>query len=178
MRIRTFVVCATLLAASVMVTPAFGQDRTPDGQPNIQGVWTNFDPTPFEAPDDIDLKRLAPLAAWFPRHEPTPASPGHTLSRRSGARTQGPWGDGPGAALRNERRRSMIVDPPSGRAPLRASAIANRNQNLMNLTDDWLTHTPWERCITRGIPGGIFPGATAPAIRFCRCPATWCSSTR
>ena len=66
MRVRIFVVCATLLAASVTVTPAFGQDRTPDGQPNIQGVWTNFDPTPFEAPDDIDLERLAPLAAWFP----------------------------------------------------------------------------------------------------------------
>jgi hypothetical protein len=63
MRIRTGVVCATLLAASVMVTPAVGQDRTPDGQPNIQGVWTNFDPTPFEAPDDIDLERLARVGA-------------------------------------------------------------------------------------------------------------------
>src|SRR5687768_424943 len=24
--------------------------RTPDGQPDIQGTWTNFDSTPFETP--------------------------------------------------------------------------------------------------------------------------------
>ena len=94
----------------MFVTSAFGQDRTADGQPNIQGVWTNFAPTPFEAPNDIDLERLAPLAAWFPgtnRPQRPPARPS------PGARSQGPrgpWGDGPGDALRNERRRSMIVE--------------------------------------------------------------------
>ena len=45
--------------------PALAQSSA-HGQPDIQGVWTNFDPTPFEAPNDIDLERLAPLAAWFP----------------------------------------------------------------------------------------------------------------
>jgi hypothetical protein len=34
---------------------------TADGQPDIQGVWTNFDPTPFEAPSDDDVRRLAAL---------------------------------------------------------------------------------------------------------------------
>ena len=160
MKTHTFVACA--LVTSVLVAPAFGQDsvpmRTPDGQPNIQGVWTNFDPTPFEAPDDIDLERLAPLARWFPgtnRPQRPPANPPADARSRG---PRGPWGDGPGDALRNERRRSMVVDPPSGRAPLRRDAIARRNHNLDNLTDGWLTHTPWERCITRGIPGGMFPG--------------------
>ena len=27
--------------------------RTPDGQPDIQGMWTNFDNTPFEAPGPV-----------------------------------------------------------------------------------------------------------------------------
>ena len=64
----------------------------------------------------------------------------------------------------------MIVDPPSGRAPLRASAIARRNQNLVNLTDGWLTHTPWERCITRGIPGGMFPGGYGAGYQILQAP--------
>ena len=36
-----------------VVVPAqtWKQGRTPDGQPDIQGTWLNFDSTPFEAPD-------------------------------------------------------------------------------------------------------------------------------
>lgn len=143
---------------------------TADGQPNIQGVWTNFDPTPFEAPNDIDLERLAPLADWFPgtnRPQRPPETPDPDARSRG---PQGSWGDGPGDALRNERRRSMVVDPPSGRVPLRESAIARRNANLVNLTDGWLTHTPWERCITRGIPGGMFPGGYGAGYQILQVP--------
>ena len=50
---------------------------TADGQPNIQGVWTNFDPTPFEAPNDIDLERLVP------RDESAPTSTGNTRPGRT-----------------------------------------------------------------------------------------------
>ena len=45
---------------------AWEPTRPADGQPDISGVRTNFDPTPFEAPDDVDLERCAPLATWFP----------------------------------------------------------------------------------------------------------------
>ncbi len=164
------------LAAVVLLasTPALGQTwtppRTPDGRPDIQGIWTNFDPTPFEAPSDIDLERLAPLAVWFPgtnRPQRAPAAPNPEARSRG---PQGPWGDGPGDALRNERRQSMVVDPPNGRVPLRASAVTSRNQNLMNLTDGWLTHTPWERCITRGIPGGMFPGGYGAGYQILQAP--------
>ena len=139
---------------------------TPDGQPNIQGVWTNFDPTPFEAPNDIDLERLAPLAAWFPGTNRPQRPPEPSAEPRQPS----PWGDGPGSAPRNERRQSMIIDPPSGRAPLRESAIAKRNQNLITLTDGWLNHTPWERCITRGIPGGMFPGGYGAGYQILQAP--------
>ena len=40
----------------------------------------------------------------------------------------------------------------------------------MNLTDGWLTHTPWERCITRGIPGGIFPGGYGAGYQILQVP--------
>ena len=149
---------------------AWEPPRTADGQPDISGVWTNFDPTPFEAPDDVDLERLAPLAAWFPgsnRPQRAPAMPDPEARRRP---PQGPWGDGPGSAPRNERRRSMVVDPPNGRIPVRDHARATRDYNLIHLTDSYLNHTPWERCITRGVPGGIFPPGYGAGYRILQPP--------
>ena len=153
--------------------------RTPDGQPDIHGVWTNFDPTPFEAPDDIDIDRLAPLAAWFGganQPQRAPATPEPEEARRRPP--QGPWGDGPASAPRNARRRSMVVDPPNGRIPVRDHARATRDYNLIHLTDSYMTHTPWERCITRGVRGASSRPATAPATASCRRPVTSSSSTR
>ena len=40
--------------------------RTPDGQPDIQGVWTNLDRTPLEAASAEAWRDLDALALWFP----------------------------------------------------------------------------------------------------------------
>ena len=146
-------------------TPA----RTADGQPDIQGVWTNYDNTPFETPDDADLERLAPLAYWFPgTNDPDRLRAAAARPRQDSQRIG--FADGPSAALRNAPRRSMVVDPPSGRVPVRAEAEATRDYNLVNLTDSWLNHTPWERCITRGVPGGIFPGGYGAGYQILQAP--------
>ena len=142
--------------------------RTSDGQPNIQGVWTNFDRTPFEAPSEVDIERLAPLARWFPGANQPPAAPApvdpNVVREVSG------FADGPGSAPRNPRRRSMVVDPSNGRIPVREEAVAVRNNRLINLTDTWMNHTPWERCITRGVPGGIFPPGYGAGYRILQTP--------
>jgi hypothetical protein len=131
--------------------------RTPDGQPDISGIWTNFDSTPFEAPDpEADAKRLAGLRKWFPPGARTGASPD--------------FGDGPGAAKPNTPRRSLVVDPPSGRVPVRPEAEAKRDYAYAHLTDSWEYHTPWERCITRGIPGAIFPGGYGSGYQILQTP--------
>src|SRR5260370_41572940 len=80
----------TCLIASIYLVPVAGQSprtaaktvektgsppRTPDGQPDIQGMWTNYDNTPFEAPSPEDTARLAALREGFPG-EAKPA-PGH-----------------------------------------------------------------------------------------------------
>ena len=64
----------------------------------------------------------------------------------------------------------MIVDPPNGRLPVRDEARAVRDYNLINLTDSWLNHTPWERCITRGVPGGIFPPGYGAGYQILQIP--------
>ena len=32
-----------------------------------------------------------------------------------------------------------------------------RDENLRLLADHWVHNTPWQRCITRGVPGNMFP---------------------
>lgn len=123
---------ATKSAAKPSNTP-----RTPDGQPDIQGTWINYDSTPFERPDPAtSSKQAAP--------SPMPALPTVSL----------PFADqGPSVA----KRTSMVVDPPDGRVPLTAWAEQRRDYSLAHVQDSWEYNTPWERCITRGVPGGIFP---------------------
>jgi hypothetical protein len=137
-----------LLGSQDSVRP-WSPSRTPDGQPDIQGMWTNFDNTPLEAPSADSWKELDALALWFPG------------VNRPGGRLEGP-NPGPEfsdetAAGRNPKRRSMVIDPPDGRLPILPAAAAVRDERLRRLTDSWTFHTPWERCITRGVPGVMFP---------------------
>ena len=166
-----------IMLVTLLPLPASGQaqsanqwmpPRTSDGQPDIQGVWTNFDPTPFEAPSEVDLDRLAPLARWFPGTNQPPSTPASVDP--NAVREVSGFVDGPGSAPRNPRRRSMVVDPPNGRIPVREEAVTVRNNKLINLTDTWMNHTPWERCITRGVPGGIFPPGYGAGYRVLQTP--------
>jgi hypothetical protein len=133
---------ATPDAAAAGWTPP----RTPDGQPDIQGIWINYDPTPFEVALPTDPRRVND-------------------------------GTGPSADFddtvpkRVPRRRSMVIDPPSGRVPVLPWAEAKRDDDLKRIQDSWEHQTPWDRCITRGgSPGGMFPGGYGNGYRIVQSP--------
>jgi len=139
---------ASVTAAGVDAQSTWKQGRTPDGQPDIQGIWLNFDSTPFEAP--------APDAA---------------------ARTGG-GGTGvnpaPEFAVHNhkvsERRRSMVIDPPDGRVPVLKWAEDKRDYDLAHIPDAPEHETPWVRCITRGYPAAFFPAGYNNAYQIIQVP--------
>jgi len=131
--------------------------RLPDGQPDIQGVWTNYDNTPFQTPSPEDDKALAALREWFPPGDQT--GPGSVWEN-----------DGSVGARKNPRRKAMVVQPENGRVLVRPEAVAKKDYALSHLTDAWENHTPWERCITRGVPGGIFPGGYGAGYRIVQAP--------
>ena len=144
------VACGSLIAAATLLHASNSHAGPPAAHPDLQGVWVNFDSTPLEAASSDDAARLKALATWFPGID----APGERREIR-----------GPNPApeftdtnvKRSVRRRSLVVEPPNGRVPLRNDAEAERSANLARLTDSWEYHTPWERCITRGVPGGMFP---------------------
>ncbi len=63
-----------------------------------------------------------------------------------------------------------MVDPPNGRVPVKASAEAQRDYDLAHIADSYEHHTTWERCITRGVPAGMFPAGYNNAYQILQSP--------
>jgi hypothetical protein len=72
--------------------------------------------------------------------------------------------------VRNQRRRSMVVEPENGRVPVKQEAVSKKDYALEHLTDSWEYHTPWERCITRGVPAGMFPAGYGAGYQIVQSP--------
>ena len=146
--IRPVIGCMVLaLVAADAMAQTWTQGRTPDGQPDIEGIWVNFDSTPFERP----------LAA------PTP-TPGRVAG--VGPAPEFAVHDSPTSA----RRAAMVVDPPDGRVPVRQWAEDKRDYDLEHIPDAPEHETPWVRCITRGHPAGMFPAGYNNAYQIIQIP--------
>jgi len=141
---------------------------TVHGQPDIQGVWVNFDRTPLEVPIESDSQRIDALERWFPGLVLTAEGiRGITGPNPGGLSDFLGEGDGEGhSSKRSSLRKSMVISPSSGRVPVRPQAEEQKNYNLRHLTDSYRLHTPWERCITRGVPGGMMPAGYNNAYRI------------
>ncbi len=125
--------CVVVAFAS---TNAAGQDavpRTPDGQPDLQGVWNFSTATPMERPAELADKEtltaeeaaeweqtLADQRAGLESEletAPLEARVGYSL------RVWFEWGD----SLDERLRTSLVIDPPNGRIPaVRPKVEANR----------------------------------------------------
>ena len=133
--------------------------RTPWGDPDLQGTWTNTTTTPLERPVDLgdqelyteeERVELDETAHPYVDREPPPGCTGAYNSF---------WFE----AGRRSRRTSLVVDPPDGRVPFTPAEREKADKfaadiNAEGLGDTWEDRNMYERCITRGMPGAMMPG--------------------
>jgi hypothetical protein len=157
---------AAATVALVAATAAQGPSkssvpRTPWGQPDLQGVWTNSTTTPLERPADLADKAVL-------TDEERRLRDAKVASQVSFDRV----GALPGVGAYNEfwmergalnHRTSLVIDPPDGKIPAltaagqaRASALAADRKAKRD--ESYETLTAYDRCISRSLPGAMLPG--------------------
>ena len=157
---------APLAKAKTPSSKTWTQPRTSDGQPDLQGIWTNSTMTPLERPRALGDKALFSEQEAAEREK-------RTLEEVSTDRRDGPaevdvnrsynelWRERGHLLLRT----SLIVDPPDGRLPALTPEAQKREKERAedrrrrgpDLADSWTDRNLAERCITRGapkLPGG------------------------
>ena len=127
-----------LVAQTTAKTPprkAWAQPHTPDGQPDLQGTWTNATITPFERP--VELTGKASLNADEAAKLEEQAA-GNRVDRAPKEGDVGNynqfWFDS-GTKVVKTRQTSLVIDPPDGRVPVRPEAEAKREYNLAHNGD-------------------------------------------
>ena len=135
--------------------------RTPWGDPDLQGTWSNITATPFERPED--LAGQAELTA-----EETAAYEQKIADQRLAFEEVSHTGYSlevwfeRGNRLASNRT-SAIVDPPDGRVPALTAeaerkAETGRAAREAHPADSWEDVSLFTRCLTRGMPGSMIPG--------------------
>jgi hypothetical protein len=135
-----------MAVAPVASAQTWTQGRTPDGQPDLQGIWLNFDSTPFESAG-------APVN---PAAMPASIGPADEFANHTHRISQ--------------KRAAMVVDPPDGRVPVMKWAEDKRDYDVLHIPDAPEHETPWVRCVTRGYPAGMFPAGYNNAYQIMQSP--------
>ncbi len=165
-------VCGTLAIVLMLApSPALAQQgdrsmpmRTPDGQPDVSGIFTFRTLTPLERPRQFEgLESLSPEdAAAFEAAERTRRNR-DLFDPEQGALFYRPRSEGGvlsynefwyerGIELTSDKRTSLIIDPPNGRRPSRVPRVntggrdqaANRREHMY---DSYENRSSADRCL-------------------------------
>ena len=141
--VSALVPVASVTAQSPSTKPATSVPRTPDGKPDLQGFWDFRTLTPLERPNSVGEKSVlteeearALQAQNAERRTRAAAAAEVRAAPREaggGARAVGGYNDfwlDFGDRVVQDRRTSLIVDPPDGRLPTRQPGAAYQAGSL------------------------------------------------
>jgi hypothetical protein len=164
---------ACVIAALALASPGAAQTgarhtgvpRTPDGHPDLQGVWDNSTLTPLERPADLADKEFFPdkAAADYESLEQYVVRLRSRFGEAEGVLTgeaNGIWRTR--RTLGPDRRTSIITDPANGKLPALTPFAAARAAELARMRKEHPADNPEElsineRCIAWGADPPLLP---------------------
>ena len=200
MRMRPVVLATVLFAAIVAADHLLAQSspagtggstaaraaapvpKTPWGHPDLQGTWDYKTITPLERPQqygdrqyltEAEAKALEERAGKRMDEPPSDEQPNQSGTIHATYLTD------PGRRVDDDRRTSLIIDPPDGRVPALVNAGAGRGgrgggrgggARPGGRADSWTDRSLLERCITWGIPTASLPGLYNNNIQIVQSP--------
>jgi hypothetical protein len=146
-----------VVLAVVTAAAAVSAQRTADGRPDLQGVWTNGTLTPLTRPAEF-ANRFSLTEAEAKEFERTGFERMMKTVPEADRVTAGDLSDVYLDTTRlkvvPDRRTSLIVDPPSGMLPAQLPAARDRNAARKLSYDDPESRTLDERCLGSFVFGG------------------------
>jgi hypothetical protein len=126
--------------------------RTPDGQPDLQGVWDAASMTPLQRPVELGKKEFytpEEMAAYEKKraHELNRDRRDGSAEADLGRAYNEAWYD-PGTHLAGDRRTSRLIDPPIGRFPAMTPAAEQKYKEM----HAWLAQHADDGPETRPLP--------------------------
>ncbi len=159
-----------------VMTANWKTPRTPWGDPDLQGIYTTDalgQNVPFERDPKFGTK------AWMSQEE----ADKRRGERRLAIAFGGPgdtgnygveWRDTERAKPSNQT--SLLIDPPDGRLPPLTpegqKRLAERPDPKLRPNGPEDFQDPWDRCITRGMPGVMIPNGYANGLQIVQVPGS------
>jgi len=161
---------APLQLAAQSAPKRWVQEKTVDGQPDLQGVWTNPTITPFERPADLAGKAILTDQEAASLEERAAEGRVDKAPKAGDVGNYNQFWFDSGTKVVATKQTSLVVDPPDGRVPVKPEAEARRDYNLAHNADSYEYMSLWDRCITRGVPGAMFPAGYNNAYQIVQIP--------
>src|SRR5262245_4431889 len=156
-----------IIVGLLMVVASYAQSFDPR---DLQGTWTNATITPFERPAELGDREFLTENEI---RELEARSAANRVDRAPQAGDVGNynqfWFDS-GTKVVKTRRTSLVVEPKNGRVPVKQEAEAKRDYNAAHNSDSYEFMSIWDRCITRGVPAGMFPAGYNNAYQIMQTP--------